>query len=800
MNNRILLIDAQVFQGNDWNRGMGKYSLEFIRSLQGNAKHDYSKTYLVFSSKMVLSKEASDIIRQAVPGAKRLYLDLESPSEGVSWRKVESQNRQIIDEKVRDLRNSATVDYLILSAFSQYVCPVFPSSARKIVICYDLIPLLFSKHYMQFPTYDNYLERLKVLFNADLIFTISQTTADDVVNYLGIISGKVHNIGGAPISRNYETSAKPAIVLKNRYILLPTGQEFRKNNLIAVEGFAQFCERYNDSTTKLVITSNFTKDAREQLYQISDQIVFTGNVSEKEIEWLYQNAECILFSSSYEGLGLPILEAVEKGKPVVCSDINIFREISDEAFYFVDQNNPASIASGIKRAVKQEGWSERKKLYKAIIHQFSWLETASRAIEVLNNNQSFGLQKPPRKYRIAILCPNPQGYSEIGRVAMLLHPSLADRYEIDYFLEDAPNFHLSRALRPNYLGKLTNTYNAADFDLKSYASYDAVIYHIGNSNYHVNSIKNALYLPGIVIVHDSDIGDVYTGALIDTGAVSKARVKAEELLDRRNRGNKTKYLTSLINAQRAVIVHSAYNKKAIEEISGKVPVVQANLPTAVPRRLRLRSDAGKLNIGIAGNLHSAKGIDIVEKIASMEEITDRCNLFLFGFSALHDEVLIRLMLNKHITLKTDMTDFEFQSLLSKLDLSINYRMDYRGETSASVINAMKYGITPLVRNIGWYAELPDDCAIKVNSIDEVPSAIKSVVSHPQLLRTMGQKCYEYISDSCTYQKYVEIINQLIEQTDDVNYNMRLSKLIKQGITKDAFKNAIINWEPGGLKK
>jgi glycosyltransferase involved in cell wall biosynthesis len=77
----------------------------------------------------------------------------------------------------------------------------------------------------------------------------------------------------------------------------------------------------------------------------SDDIVFTGNVSEGTMKWLFDNCAFLVFPSEYEGLGLPVLEAIDSKKQIACSDISVFRELSATAFLFFDPLDPESSAA-----------------------------------------------------------------------------------------------------------------------------------------------------------------------------------------------------------------------------------------------------------------------------------------------------------------------------------------------------------------------------------------------------------------------------------------------------------------------
>ena len=89
------------------------------------------------------------------------------------------------------------------------------------------------------------------------------------------------------------------------------------------------------------------------------------------MDYLYQETSALLFPTEYEGLGMPILEALEKDKPVACSNISVFREMSEQAFVYFDPKNIDSIAVGLQQAIELEV-SKHHQEYQDILDRYSW--------------------------------------------------------------------------------------------------------------------------------------------------------------------------------------------------------------------------------------------------------------------------------------------------------------------------------------------------------------------------------------------------------------------------------------------
>jgi glycosyltransferase involved in cell wall biosynthesis len=753
-----LFIDGQVFQSVAWDRGMGKYSLSLLESMAVGIKAEYTKTYIVFTKNMPLEAEAKKAIKQAAPEAEHLFLELKVPADPSldNIPEMQAHNQASLDKLIAQYAE-AEFSYFILALFIDQVCITFPTGGSKILLFYDLIPLQYSERYSLLNSYENYLAKYKTVFEADLILTISQTVADDVALNLGIDQSKIFNINGAPIERVVNKAQKPPVKLPKRFVLMPSGDEIRKNNVRAVQGFEIYRREANDSDIVLVLTSHFQEATRDTLREYSKNVIFTGNVPEEELRWLYENAQALLFVSEYEGLGLPVLEAARFGLPIACSNLAVFNEISSSAFYYADPFDPSSIAGALKSAMLREDFGQKIVQYPEILQHYTWQNTAKLALKMLT---SIVKQDVRQKIRLAVMAPSPSGYSAIGKLIMQLHPAMSDYFYIDYYTESGKTQRGPK--RPNYLPYISNVLPSTVFDHKSYKNYDAVLYHMGNSEFHLDTIKNSLYLPGYAIFHDTHLTQVFEGALLNYGYISENRLEAEKMIDKKVQNPHADYITTILNNQQAVVAHSNYTAKALtnSKIGNNIDTAKLNLPTAVPNQPAPIKVNVQRVIGLAGIIHPAKGLDVIESLAQTDVFSD-CIIHIFGLSLVPDEVISRLRTYPNVVVDTDLTDFQFQTRLSQLDVLINFRTEYRGETSLATIEAMRYGVVPIVKKIGWYDELPDEVVVKVSSTEELAAELRSLITDDPRLTQMKQAARAYIAESHSYQDYAKGLYELI---------------------------------------
>jgi len=144
-------------------------------------------------------------------------------------------------------------------------------------------------------------------------------------------------------------------LVPGRYLLYPANFWRHKNHANLIDAFRlHTTQEHADPPLKLVLTGargtehdNVVRMARD--FGLSDRIVFTGFVSDSELSALLGSALALVFPSLFEGFGMPVLEAMVAGVPVLCSNVTSLPEIVGDAALLFDPNSPAPIADAIAR-------------------------------------------------------------------------------------------------------------------------------------------------------------------------------------------------------------------------------------------------------------------------------------------------------------------------------------------------------------------------------------------------------------------------------------------------------------------
>src|SRR5207302_1715891 len=141
-------------------------------------------------------------------------------------------------------------------------------------------------------------------------------------------------------------------VRSRRFLLYPANAWPHKNHRVLIEAFAQFRRSAPDSDLALVCTGAPGVAAHElaalgMRVAPGGSFAFAGYLPQEEFVALLQRCRGLIFPSLYEGFGLPVLEAMAYGKPVLCSNVTSLPEVAGDAAIYFDPSDPGQIAAAI---------------------------------------------------------------------------------------------------------------------------------------------------------------------------------------------------------------------------------------------------------------------------------------------------------------------------------------------------------------------------------------------------------------------------------------------------------------------
>lgn len=266
---------------------------------------------------------------------------------------------------------------------------------KLVITVYDLIHYLFPDTIAN-PIGRKYSKFLmkKAVTHAHKIITISQSTKKDLIKYFHVPDEKIEVIYcGCP--KYQEENSSPdnaALVLKKYnlikpYILHVGRDKPYKNVLRLIQSFGLFSQKTKlDYQLVLIgpqepLKSSFLKEITK--YNLGSKIIFPGFVEDSELAVFYNNAALFVFPSLYEGFGLPPLEAMSAGVPVISSDLSSLPEAVGDAAILINPYNTEEMAEAMEKILTDN--TLRQELIqkgKQRVSQFSWEKMAQQTLAV----------------------------------------------------------------------------------------------------------------------------------------------------------------------------------------------------------------------------------------------------------------------------------------------------------------------------------------------------------------------------------------------------------------------------------
>jgi glycosyltransferase involved in cell wall biosynthesis len=263
-------------------------------------------------------------------------------------------------------------------------------SARNVLFVYDLC-------YEDFPEFvsdknGNYLRKWvpKSIKRADKIVTISEFTKSRITDLYKVSPEKITVMSVPPRHKSDPDSSILKRLDLRDYLLFVGTLEPRKNILNLLRAYELLPKDMQDKYPLVLVGGKGWKDEGiiqkiVDMQKANLRIIQTGYVSDAEKSALYESSTLVSQLSHYEGFGMPVLEAMNYGKPVVCSDIEVFHEIAGDAVVYTDKDSPEDIMKSVSVLLNDQGSMNElsEKATKNITNYPSWDEVAKHLTKEL---------------------------------------------------------------------------------------------------------------------------------------------------------------------------------------------------------------------------------------------------------------------------------------------------------------------------------------------------------------------------------------------------------------------------------
>lgn len=848
-----IAIDLQGAQSTgSRNRGIGRYSLSLAQAIARNrGKHE---VIIVLNGQF---PETIEEIRAAFEGILpqnniRVWHATESLSHANptnNWRRktAELTREAFLTSLQPDIVHITSLfEGLVDNAITSI--GQFSQTIPTAVTLYDLIPLINRKPYLENPTVESWYEnKLDQIRRSALLLAISESSQQEGIKYLGFPPEKSINVGTAAdsqfhkkdINKIQENRIRQHYGLFRSFVMYTGGIDHRKNIEGLIRSYALLPKSLRDKH-QLAIVCSVQQESRLALTKLAqqhglaqDEVILTGFVPEEDLIALYHLCQAFVFPSWHEGFGLPALEAMACGAPVIGANTSSLPEVIGLPDALFDPYDDKDIANKLLKVLTENTF--RSKLIQHGLKQakkFSWDESAKKAIaafEKLHSSREdvhLDIIYPKKRKKIAYVSPLPPERSGIADYSAELMVELSRHYDIEVIIAQekitTPWIKENCAIRDS------------QWLLDHPDDYDRVLYHFGNSPFHQHMFELVEKIPGVVVLHDFFLSGIVAHMDLHGHAPNKwAQALYEghgyDALQERFHSRELadviwKYPSSMMvfSNSKGVIVHSESSRRLARNWYGEVitkncsvipllraPCISQDRKTA-RQALNISDDIFVVcSFGMLGQNKLNHRLLNAWLTSSLSK-DKHCLLIFVGenHNGEYGENLISSIRNSQHAdsiLITGWTDtIQYHQYLAAADVGVQLRGLSRGETSAAVLDCMNYGLATIVNANGSMADLRSDTVWMMpdefNDTD-LTHALETLWKNKNQRLTLGESAKQaihelhsprycadqyfktiesyYISESESKDSLIHAIGKITPQCTDEYEMLALAKSIAQ---------------------
>lgn len=372
-------------------RGFGRFTRELLAAL---IEVDTQNEYLFFADGQTAATCTFPSEAALVPArTDRAATDAASSSGRRSFRDVWALTRTVLAQDL-DL-------FFFPAVYSYY--PIL-NRVKIVLTIHDVI----ADHHPgeTFPNWKlKYFWKLKqrvALFQTDQLLTVSKYSKRSIGDYFGVPAPRISVITEGPHAAfeplpdgdlMNEVLTRHGLEADERFLLYVGGISPHKNLGTLVEAFHDLIKDEGQADLKLVLVGDYADDAfhsdyprlkaQIEAFDLEERVHFTGFVPDKDLAYLYNAASLLCFPSLEEGFGLPAVEAMACGTPVVASNRGSLPEIVGDAGRLFDPTSPRELQTVLKKVLSRPSLQdEMQQRGLARAEQFTWERAAEQTIDV----------------------------------------------------------------------------------------------------------------------------------------------------------------------------------------------------------------------------------------------------------------------------------------------------------------------------------------------------------------------------------------------------------------------------------
>jgi glycosyltransferase involved in cell wall biosynthesis len=789
-----LVIDLQGAQGSNRGRGIGRYCRELALAMTRQAgSHE---VFVALNGSLPI-QPLSEAFAAILPRKNMcIWYGPGATAEAMSHdptrrRAAEAIRAEFLHALQPDLLHVGSV----FEGWTDDVVTGWPAWLPRppvVATGYDLIPLIRRTDYLDGAWKRDglarwYLRCLQELRLSDAILTISRSSRDEMIEYLGSDPGYVFNIRagiGAEFKPSQFTAAErddlqQRLGLRANFILFLGGGDIRKNEAGLVRAYGLLPQHLR-ARHQLVIVGKCDEEAlrstaRQARMDLSE-LVLIPFANEADLPALYATCALFVLPSLHEGFGLPAAEAMACGAPVIASNTTSLPEVIGRADALFDPFDPAAIAERIQAVLNNPAF--RQELVSHAVRRaatFTWADSAARAWDGLEatharlRQRTLSTSVSGWRLRLAYVSPVPPDQTGIANYSAELIPELARHYDIT-IVANIPATN-NENLEPNF-PMITPEQFLAEAD-----GFERVIYQIGNSHFHGWQLDALLpHVPGTVTLHDSYLSGVRNWLARSTGRgpegftedLYRSHGWPAVLREKRDGLHAAirDFPCSLRVLQEAigVIQHSRHGGDILAMHYGRDAIRSIHIIPHLrqrfvgPERHEARAKLGipenqfvvcsfgyvsphKLPARLIAAWHDA-GLAVNARLVFVGQADDAGKLMLKAAAVGLGQQVEQLW--------TDYVDIgTYRTWLAAADVAVQLRADSHGETSGAIPDCMSAGLATVINDYGSAAEIPADTVVRLPAdfTDAMLGEVLVQLRDPTRRQALATKARQYVADS-----------------------------------------------------
>lgn len=277
----------------------------------------------------------------------------------------------------------------IFFAPSSYIIPsLLPKEIKSIITVHDLVAFMFPQKHNKKAVLLEKIFLKKALKKAKKVITVSNNTKQDLITQFNYEENKISTIYCSASDDFRPDNEARETNLPKKFFLAVGTIEPRKNYKKLIQAFAKINKDY--PSHHLMIVGQDGWEYKEVYTEIKENYLrkhvhILGYQSTQNLRTLYHLAQALVFPSLYEGFGIPPLEAMKSGCPVICSNISSLPEVVGDSAILIDPTNENNIYSAMEKIIKEPELRQNLK-EKGLIQaqKFSWEASAQKLNDILS--------------------------------------------------------------------------------------------------------------------------------------------------------------------------------------------------------------------------------------------------------------------------------------------------------------------------------------------------------------------------------------------------------------------------------